>query len=252
MTSKEFWQLFIPHRKAADADKPACFWQVDIHSHLIPDLDDGVKSLDDALTCLQQLADWGIRKVITTPHVSRDWYPNSHANLKEGLATLQTLVAEHQLPLTVEVAAEYLLDDFFMEALDQGELLAFGSKRYLLVETGWSAPPLGLDDMLFRIQTHGYTPVLAHPERYTYYQKEKHMLEHLRENGVLFQLNWMSLCGRYGSQVEKQARYILQQHWVDFIGSDLHRPADLELMSQLFKPADLKLLEEQPLLNATV
>ena len=139
-----------------------------------------------------------------------------------------------------------------MEALAEGDLLAFGDKRYLLIETGWSSPPFGLDDMLFRIQTHGYTPVLAHPERYKYYHEEKHTLEHLRENGCLFQLNWMSLSGRYGSHVEKQARYILQQHWVDFIGSDLHRPADLELMSQLLKSADLKLLEEQPLLNATL
>ena len=97
MLSKDFWQRFIPHRKAADANQNPCFWKVDIHSHLIPSLDDGVNTLDDTLTCLTQLANWGIQKVITTPHVSRDWYPNSTADIRAGLTTLQTLIAEHQL-----------------------------------------------------------------------------------------------------------------------------------------------------------
>ena len=83
-------------------------------------------------------------------------------------------------------------------------------------------------------------------------QSDKQALAHLRDIGCLFQLNWMSLCGRYGSRVEKQARYLLQQRWIDFIGSDLHRPDDLKTMSRLFNGSDLKLLEEQPLLNATL
>ncbi|GAB4050268.1 tyrosine-protein phosphatase [Spirosoma litoris] len=254
MLTESFWQRFIPFRKAAPAKQDTCFWQVDIHSHLLPDLDDGVNSLEETLVCLRQLADWGIHKVVTTPHVSRDWYPNGTSTIQESLTAVQELIIEHELPLTIEVAAEYLLDDFFMESLNKGDLLAFGEKRYLLVETGWSAPPFGLDDMLFRIQTHGYTPVLAHPERYKYYHsdKDKHTLGHLREAGCLFQLNWMSLCGRYGSQVEKQARYLLQNAWVDFIGSDMHRSKDISTMTRLFNSADMKLLEEQPLLNMSL
>ena len=250
MLNKSFWQRFIPHRKAPQQN--VCFWQVDIHSHLLPDLDDGVSTLEETLTCLNQLADWGIKKVITTPHVSRDWYPNGTTTIQEGLTAVRDLIAEHQLPLTIEVAAEYLLDDFFMELLNQGDLLSFGEKKYLLVETGWSSPPLRLDDMLFRIQTNGYIPVLAHPERYKYYQNDKEALERLRGAGCLFQLNWMSLCGRYGSHVEKQARHLLHHQWADFLGSDLHRPGDLDIMARLFKPSDMKLLEEQPLLNATL
>jgi tyrosine-protein phosphatase YwqE len=249
MLTKSFWQRFLPHRKAHETRQDTCFWQVDLHSHLIPGLDDGVVDLDETLACLQKFVDWGFRKVITTPHVSRDWYPNTSTDIREGLIAVQTLIAEHQLPLTVEVAAEYLLDDFFMESLEQGDLLSFGEKRYLLVETGYSAPPMRLDDMLFRIQTRGYTPVLAHPERYKYYHTDKPALLQLREAGCLFQLNWMSLCGRYGSTVEKQARYLLHQHCIDFIGSDLHRPGDLNTMTRLFTDHDFKLLEEQSLLN---
>ncbi|MBO0947775.1 histidinol-phosphatase [Fibrella sp. HMF5405] len=220
-----------------------------MHSHLLPGLDDGVTSLDETLTCLRQLADWGIRKVITTPHVSRDWYPTSSAAIQQGLADVRALIAEHQLPITIDAAAEYLLDDFFLDLLNKGDLLSFGDKRYLLVETGWSAPPFQLADILFRIQTRGYVPVLAHPERYKYYHTDRDALANLRETGCLFQLNWMSLSGRYGSQVEKQARFLLQQQWVDFIGSDLHRPGDLKAMARLLNAKDLAMLEQQPLLN---
>lgn len=252
MLTKSFWQRLIPHYKAIPEQENACFWQVDIHSHLLPGLDDGVSTLEETLICLKQLANWGIQRVIITPHVSRDWYPNETTAIRQGLMTVQDLVTEHQLPLTVNVAAEYMLDDFFLGQLDQGDLLSFGEKRYLLVEAGWSSPPLRLTDLLSRIQLHGYTPVLAHPERYVYYHDDKMTLAHLHETGCLFQLNWMSLCGRYGSHVEKQARYLLQQRWVDFIGSDLHRPSDLTTMTRLFNPSDLKLLEEQTLLNSTL
>ncbi|MCK8493764.1 histidinol-phosphatase [Spirosoma sp. RP8] len=252
MLTKGFWQRFIPTRDAHAPTADACYWRVDMHSHMLPGIDDGVADLNETLTCLKQLADWGIQKVITTPHISRDWYPNSTADIRQGLVAVQELIAEHQLPLTIDVAAEYLLDDFFLSFLEQDDLLSFGEKRYLLVETGWASAPLRLPDILFRIQTHGYIPVLAHPERYKYYHADRNALAKIRETGCLFQLNWMSLCGRYGSQVEKQARFLLQQHWVDFIGSDMHRPNDLPAMEQLFKPSTMKLLEEQTLLNSTL
>ncbi len=252
MTTKNFWQRLIHPGENSDADPERCFWQVDLHSHLLPGLDDGVSTPEETLTCLTQLAQWGIKKVITTPHISRDWYPNETLAIQQGLANVRQLIAEQQLPITIDVAAEYMLDDFFLDMLKQGDMLSFGERRFLLFETGWVSAPMNLADMVFRIQTHGYTPVLAHPERYKYYHTDKAALEHLRGIGCLFQLNWMSLTGRYGSHVEKQARFLLQQRWVDFIGSDMHRPGDLDTMARLFKSGDMKLLEEQTLLNETL
>ncbi|WP_375444573.1 tyrosine-protein phosphatase [uncultured Fibrella sp.] len=223
-----------------------------MHSHLLPGLDDGVSSLDETLECLQQLSAWGVQKVITTPHISRDWYPNTVEGIQQGLAQVRDLITEHNLPLTIDAAAEYLLDDFFVELLKTGDLLSFGEKRYLLVETGWASAPLQLADILFRIQTRGYVPVLAHPERYSYYHRDRESLAMLREAGCLFQLNSMSLNGRYGIHVAQQARYLLEQHWVDFLGSDLHRARDLKTMIKPLARKDMELLQEQPLQNDTL
>jgi len=252
-----FWeairQVLTPHLSATSVNETErCFWRVDMHSHLIPDVDDGVNNTDQALVCLKQLADWGIQKVITTPHVSRDWYPNESSTLRTAQHRLQTLADENGLALTIEVAAEYLLDEFFPALLAADDLLAFGSKRYLLFELGWAAAPHQLDEMLFRLQTRGYTPVLAHPERYSYYYDDPSPLEHLHEVGCLFQLNWASLTGRYGERAQSQARWVLRKGWVDFVGSDLHRPNDLTALSALFTSSDYDLLRKQPLLNESL
>lgn len=252
-----FWQAVrqVITPQAAQATKneaEACFWQVDVHSHLVPAVDDGVTNPDQALVCLKQLADWGIQKVITTPHISRDWYPNESGRLRAEQATLQALADEHKLGLTVEVAAEYLLDEFFPDLLTANDLLTFGTARYLLFELGWAAAPYQVNDTLFRMQTRGYTPVLAHPERYSYYYDDPSPLEHLHETGCLFQLNWASLTGRYGERAQAQARLLLRKGWVDFVGSDLHRPNDLTALSALFSSADYDLLRKQPLLNQSL
>ena len=230
----------------------ACFWRVDMHSHLLPAVDDGVASLDDSLLCLQKFAEWGIEKVITTPHVSRDWYPNSSATLRAGQATLQALADAHGVPIRVEVAAEYMLDEFFPDLISQDDLLTFGPERYLLIELGWAAAPRQLDDLLFRLQTRGYTAVLAHPERYSYLYDDTTLLPMLHENGCLFQLNWMSLAGRYGERAQQQARQLLRKEWIDFIGSDLHRPGDFNAMEAALSAPDFELLRKQNLRNESL
>lgn len=230
----------------------ACFWKVDMHSHLLPSVDDGVKDPEQTLICLRQMMGWGIERIITTPHVSRDWYPNSSAVLREGQAQLQALADANNLPIQIEVAAEYMLDEFFPDLLNSDDLLTFGAERYLLVETGWAAAPQQLEDVLFRIQTRGYTPILAHPERYTYYHGDDASLARIRDVGCLFQLNWLSLTGRYGNKVRAQAQRMLKNNWVDFIGSDLHRPEDLPALGSLFSLSDYDLLRSQPLRNASL
>ncbi|RYF70701.1 MAG: histidinol-phosphatase [Cytophagaceae bacterium] len=246
-------QAIAPSQSASPTvPADACFWRVDMHSHLIAGVDDGVSSLDESLVCMQKLAAWGIEKVITTPHVSRDWYPNRSAELRAGCAELQAVADDNGLNMTVEVAAEYMLDEFFPELVNDDDLLTFGAERYVLVEMGWAAAPRQTEDLLFRMQTKGYTPVLAHPERYAYLYEDNSLLTTLHENGCLFQLNWMSVAGRYGERAQFHARQLLKKEWVDFIGSDMHRPVDLKAMETLFSSVDYELLKKQPLRNESL
>lgn len=250
---KRLQQVFFSSAgNSLESINEACFWQADMHSHLLPGVDDGVHDSSQALACLQQLSDWGLKRIITTPHVSRDWYPNDTATLRAGQIDLQTLADANNLPIRVDVAAEYMIDEFFPRLLDTDDLLSFGAERYLLIETGWAAPPQQFEAILFRIQTRGYVPVLAHPERYTYYHGDEEALSRLHDAGCLFQLNWLSLVGRYGEKVRTQARLLLKNNWVDFIGSDLHRPNDLSALGSLFTLPDYTLLRSQPLRNISL
>lgn len=218
-----------------------------MHNHLLPGIDDGLTSLDDTMACLTQYVEWGIRRVICTPHISQDYYPNTPERIQESVAVVQQAIAEKGLPIELTAAAEYLLDEQFDSLLRSNQLLSFGKARYVLIETGWAAAPLQLDDWLFTMQLKGYTPVLAHPERYRYYQNEPIRLKQLQEQGCLLQLNLLSLVGRYGSKAKALAQYLLQKKAINFVSSDLHRPADLIDLQRVFDGSDWQALSDQPL-----
>jgi tyrosine-protein phosphatase YwqE len=246
------WQQLQRWFKPANAplalpnDTPG-IWTVDMHNHLIPGVDDGVKTLEDSMICLRQYADWGIRRVICTPHISQDYYPNTAEELLEAVKLVQDAIADEQLPIDLSVAAEYLLDEQFDQLMQEEKLLSFGPARYVLIETGWASAPYQLDQSLFQMQLKGYTPILAHPERYTYYQQEPYRLRMIQEQGCLLQLNLMSLVGRYGKGAQQLATTLLQEHAISFVSSDLHRPADLPILQSVFSTSAWQQLHEQPL-----
>ncbi len=223
------------------------FYPVDMHSHLLPGVDDGVEELEDTLTCLSQLANWGIRHVITTPHISQDHFPNTSADLRARAEVVRVAIAERQVPITFGVAAEYMLDELFDERLRANDLLSFGTERFVLIETGWASAPRQLEQWLFQMQLLGYIPVLAHPERYRYYRSEEETLEKLREKGCLFQLNLMSLAGRYGSDAQRMAQRLIRLGWVDMISSDMHGVRDLKTLEAAFHTVDYRHLRQLPL-----
>ncbi|RRB12968.1 histidinol-phosphatase [Larkinella knui] len=224
---------------------------VDIHSHLIPGIDDGVPDLETALTCLRAFEELGYKKVITTPHVLRDYYPNSSDAIRRGLDELREAIAQTDLTIQVDAAAEYLIDDHFVSLLQANDLLTFGP-NYVLVELSFANPPLNLDEIIFQIQTRGYQPILAHPERYSYMKDQSERFHKLRVQGCLFQLNLLSLIGQYGGRVQQQAKQLLDDAMVDFVGSDLHRPRDAEKLGQLLQSKELALLGSHTFLNSSL
>lgn len=200
---------------------------VDLHSHLIPGIDDGVKSMEESLEILRFFARMGYRKVITTPHAYAERHPNTTAQIREAFATFYPAISAAGLPLQLECAAEYYLNEHFLESLKKGEKPLTVGDTYVLVETGFYTKPLMTDEVLFCLGQMGYTMILAHPERYAYAAEDPSWLARLKQRGVKMQMNLTSLVGHYGPEVQKTAATLLKKNWIDFLGSDIHHSARL-------------------------
>lgn len=198
----------------------------DHHSHILPGVDDGIATIDEALQALQALAATGIKELWLTPHIMED-FPNSPAALQERFATLQ---GSYRGPITLHLAAEYMIDNRFHELLESGNLLPIGNTgNHLLVETSYFTPPMQLYATLQRIRSKGYHPLLAHPERYMYMDNSQYRALH--ESGVKMQLNILSLAGVYGRAVQKKAAWLLKNNIYTVTGSDLHCTDALEIIN---------------------
>jgi len=229
---------FFRRRPQVDPITDYGFLGVDFHSHLIPGIDDGVPDLETSLACLEKMEAMGYKKVIASPHVSQDYWPNTSSAIRAGLAEVQAAARERGLGLQIEAAAEYLLDDVFLKKMKTGDVLTFAG-NYLLFEIPFAVPPTNLDGIVFMMMTEGYQPILAHPERYAYLQDHPERLQQLKEKGCLFQLNLLSLSGRYGSRVKEHALTLLKNDWIDFVCTDAHKLRDIEKMSELLESRDL-------------
>jgi len=234
--------------KKEKAPPPPLF--ADVHSHLLPAIDDGVKNLQEAEQIVRLFDSLGFKKIITTPHVMSDYYPNTPEIILGKLAQLQEWLLKQQINVQLEAAAEYYLDDVFYQKVQSSESLLTWGKHYLLFETNFMAEPFQLKDCIFKISSRGYKPVLAHPERYHYMTMKK--AEDLKQRGVLFQINALSFIGYYSRQVQQLAYQLVDKGWVDFIGTDCHNELQSRLLPQTFKNRYFKRALELPLLNSTL
>jgi len=198
-------------------------YPTDIHSHLLPGLDDGVKSLEESMEILHQFHELGTRKLYTTPHIMSDLYPNNEADILTKLSELQKKIANTGLEIEILAAAEYYLDETLLKKTESAshELLTFGN-NYLLFETSFMNQPFHLNEFIFKARSRGYHPVLAHPERYAYIQNDHELVDDLIQRGVLLQLNIISLAGYYSKPVRKLAERLIEKGQVHFVGSDCH------------------------------
>lgn len=203
---------------------------VDLHSHLLPGIDDGVKSINESLEILKEYEKTGFKKVITTPHIHQDYYPNTPQIIRDKLQEVQNFAKKNGLTIEFEAAAEYYLDEWFLKELHSGnEFLTIGQDK-LLVETSFNIQPVNLLEIIFTIRSKGYKPILAHPERYTYLFEDWDLVVKLKQAGVYFQLNINSLGGFYGSGPKIMAKKLIDNKLIDFVGSDCHSMRHFESM----------------------
>ena len=194
----------------------------DWHSHILPGVDDGVQTMDEALQILAEYERLGVKEVWLTSHIMED-IPNTTEKLRERFAELKTA---YQGSVMLYLASENMLDNLFEERLEKNDLLPIGKDgKHLLVETSYFNPPMGLNNILLRIKGKGYYPVLAHPERYIYMSDDDY--QRLKSMNVQFQLNQFSLFGLYGKDVQKRAKVLQKQGMYDYVGTDLHRMVTL-------------------------
>jgi tyrosine-protein phosphatase YwqE len=194
---------------------------IDIHSHILPGIDDGAKTLEQTTALLSRLELIGFSKCIATPHTLPEiWENTSEGILRTFQQTQEDLDSTHRNMLH-HVASEYMINEAFFTQLMAERLLTL-KDNYLLIEMSYLNPPLALAEIIFEIQLKGYQPLLAHPERYLFYHQDTKMYETLKKMDVYFQLNLLSCVGYYGPSVAKIADFLLKENMIDFVGSDVH------------------------------
>lgn len=225
---------------------------VDIHSHLLPGLDDGVKTFDESAEIIERFVALGYRKLITTPHVISDSYRNTSDGILAKRDELIAYLKTKNIQIEIEAAAEYYLDEAFAKNIEQGNpVLTFGD-NYLLFETNFMTEPLNLKEFIFTASTKGYKLVLAHPERYVFLQHDFDKIEDLINRGVFFQLNASSLTGYYSKEAQRTAQKLVDRGWVHFLGSDCHIQQHVTLLQQVQTNRYYQKALTLPLLNNTL
>lgn len=210
-------------------------WGIDIHSHLIPGIDDGVETVEEALEMITRLQELGYRRVVTTPHVMWDCYKNTPEIIQSGLEEVRAACRAAGLTIRIDAAAEYFIDEHFVELLTTGQPLLTLPGNRLLVELPYTTPLMNTSQTLFTILEKGYKPVLAHPERYTYFYSDPSIYEQLCAQGCELQVNALSLTTNYGEGVQKMANWLLKKNLITFIGTDAHRIQHLDGLSKAAK-----------------
>ena len=225
----------------------------DMHSHLLPGIDDGSPDLATSVKLIEGLTELGFKKLITTPHIMQDMYPNKRDDILQQCEVLRNHLGSQSINVEIEAAAEYFLDDNFKKLLANKEpLLTFGD-NLVLVEFSMASEPFDFRESLFEMQMQNYRPVIAHPERYIYQEKNKEFFEELKIAGHFFQLNIMALAGAYGKTVSELARYFIKHQYYEFAGTDLHSQQQLAHLHNPSISHGLKeLLDSGKLMNSSL
>ena len=226
--------------------------KVDIHSHLINEVDDGSDSLETSLGLIEQFNSLGIKKIITTPHIMADYYNNSKETLFPKRDIIKDKIEELGFEMQFECAAEYYLDEGFISKVAKKEELLLIGDSYVLFETGFMNQPIQLHSTIFNMLSNGLKPILAHPERYIYLHESIDKAFELKEKGVLLQLNLNSLTGYYSKGVKKYAEKLIDAGLIDFIGSDCHNQKHFDQTQAALSTKYYEKVNQLPLLNDSV
>jgi protein-tyrosine phosphatase len=224
---------------------------VDMHSHLIPGIDDGAPTMDHSIAMINKFAQLGYRKVITTPHILGEVHRNTPEIILSGLEEVRKELQKLEINIEIEAAAEYYCDESLLPKIKAKNILTFGA-NYVLMEFSMLSPSQYEAQALFDLQVAGYVPILAHFERYPYYHGNFEKVAQLRDRNIKIQINLGSLTGHYGPGVKKMAEELIKKGLVDFLGSDCHRMEHLLMIEKNLDATIYDAIEKLPLLNPSL
>lgn len=242
ISSQHFFMFNLFKKKDKSSDEETYFpITTDIHSHILPGIDDGAPDVATSIELIRGLMQIGVTRSVATPHIIGDMYRNNADTIYGAQRILQAELDSQGIAFELSAAAEYMLDNYFFEMLDNKVLLLTVQNNLLLTEFSYSSLPDHIERMSFAMITEGYSPILAHPERYSYFHNNYKVFHHLKELGFLLQVNLLSLTGYYGKEVEKAANYIIKNDLASYLGTDLHHERHL---SALQDPNNKKIFKE--------
>ena len=215
------------------------FVSTDIHCHVLPGIDDGSPDVNTSIELIEGMKQWGIRRIIASPHVTFGTFPNTPDTVAPAREALQRELDARGIEIELSNSAEYRIDDLFAEQMDKGILMPLPD-NYLLIENSFIQEPWNIESLIFELQVKGFRPILAHPERYAYYYAHKSRYKALHDAGLMFQINFLSLAGHYGRNEKRFAEYLIEQGFVDFVGTDLHRHSHIAAISDYLCTKDYK------------
>jgi tyrosine-protein phosphatase YwqE len=204
--------------------------RTDMHSHILPGLDDGSPDLETSVRLVRGLMDMGVKKSIASPHIIGDLYRNSPDTIFPALQSLQEELKKQEIDFELAAAAEYMMDAYFIDLMSDKNVLLTVTGRSILTEFSFSTMPQSPEKMTFALLTEGFTPILAHPERYPYYSDDMDNYHRMTELGFKLQINLLSLTGYYGKDVARSAHYIVKNDLCSFVGTDMHHEKHLEAL----------------------
>lgn len=244
--------MFSFFRSKPPAPATFAFLGTDMHSHILPGIDDGAPDVATSIALIRALQDMGYQRLIATPHIYKELYPNTRETIENAYQQLHTALQAENIQIPVSYAAEYFLDEHFEELYKKGELLTLPG-NYLLIEMSFMAPYPRLHELIFELCISGYKPILAHPERYLYLDTHKDTFEQIRGYGCSLQPNLLSFTGYYGKKTQKLAQWLLEHDLIDFLGTDLHHERHQQQLTLLLSDHKLvKKLEATSAFNHTL
>lgn len=220
------------------------FYDTEVHCHILPGIDDGSPNVETSVALVKEMQKMGINRIITTSHVTESTFENTPDTIKNAYELLNSALVAEGIDVKIHYSAEYRMDEYFMSQINENKILPF-PENYILIENSFFQPYWEIKELIFDLQLKGYAPILAHPERYMYYHKTPQIYKELHETGCLFQVNFLSLTGYYYPQVKEMAWKLLDQGYVDLIGSDIHHLRHTEHIQEYIGSKEYRKLEQK-------